>query len=33
VQFYTVRGAGHGGFTDPKVFELTRAFLAKHLNP
>lgn len=29
--FYTVKGAGHGGFNDPKVQELTRAFLAKHL--
>ena len=33
VQFYTVKGGGHGGFTDPQVDELTRAFLAKHLNP
>jgi acetyl esterase/lipase len=33
VLFYTVRGAGHGGFTDPKVPELARAFLAKHLKP
>jgi acetyl esterase/lipase len=33
VLFYTVRGAGHGGFTDPKVPELTKAFLAKHLKP
>jgi acetyl esterase/lipase len=31
--FYTVRGAGHGGFKDPKVPELTREFLAKHLQP
>jgi len=31
VQFYTVRGAGHGGFTDPQVPELTRRFLAQHL--
>lgn len=23
---YTVKGGGHGGFTDPKVAELTRAF-------
>jgi acetyl esterase/lipase len=30
VTFYTVNGAGHGGFTDPRVPELTRAFLAKH---
>ena len=33
VMFYTVEGAGHGGFKDPKVPELTRAFLAKHLQP
>jgi acetyl esterase/lipase len=33
VQFYTVKGAGHGGFTDPKVVELTKRFLAEHLNP
>lgn len=31
VTFYTVAGAGHGRFTDPKVPELTAAFLAKHL--
>lgn len=31
VTFYTVEGAGHGKFTDPKVPELTAAFLAKHL--
>jgi acetyl esterase/lipase len=31
VTFYTVKGAGHGGFNDPKVSELTREFLAKHL--
>jgi acetyl esterase/lipase len=31
VSFYTVRGAGHGGFTDPKVPELTQEFLARHL--
>jgi acetyl esterase/lipase len=30
VTFYTVEGAGHGDFTDPRVPELTRAFLAKH---
>lgn len=28
VTFYTVIGAGHGGFKDPKVPEMTRAFLA-----
>ena len=33
VTFYTVKGAGHGGFHDPKVPELTQAFLAKHLKP
>ena len=33
VTFYTVNGAGHGGFHDPKVPEMTREFLAKHLNP
>lgn len=33
VTFYTVKGAGHGGFRDPKVPELTRAFLARHLKP
>ena len=33
VLFYTVKGGGHGGFTDPKVVELTKTFLAKHLNP
>jgi dipeptidyl aminopeptidase/acylaminoacyl peptidase len=33
VTFYTVKGAGHGGFTDPKVVELTEEFLAKHLQP
>jgi len=27
VQLYTVPGGGHGGFTDPRVFELTEAFL------
>jgi acetyl esterase/lipase len=31
VSFYTVRGGGHGGFTDPEVPKLTRAFLARHL--
>lgn len=31
VTFYTVKGAGHGGFTDPEVPSLTAAFLAKHL--
>jgi acetyl esterase/lipase len=31
VTFYTVEGAGHGGFTDPHLPEVTRSFLAKHL--
>jgi dipeptidyl aminopeptidase/acylaminoacyl peptidase len=31
VSFYTVAGAGHGGFTDPRVPEMTRAFLEEHL--
>jgi len=31
VQLYTVKGGGHGGFTDPAVTVLTKAFLAKHL--
>lgn len=31
VQLYPVAGAGHGGFTDPQVDTLTRAFLARHL--
>lgn len=31
VTFYTVTGAGHGRFGDPKVGELTRQFLGKHL--
>jgi acetyl esterase/lipase len=29
VQFYTVVGGGHGGFADPQVDLLTRAFLAR----
>jgi acetyl esterase/lipase len=33
VIFYTVKGAGHGGFRDPKVPEMTREFLAKHMQP
>ncbi len=33
VSFYTVRGAGHGGFTDPQVPQLTQEFLARHLEP
>ncbi len=31
VTFYTVEGGGHGGFDDPRVEELTRAFLRQHL--
>ena len=31
VTFYTVVGAGHGGFTDPEIPEMTRAVLARHL--
>jgi len=31
VTLYTVKGGGHGGFKDPKVQELTKEFLAKHL--
>jgi len=31
VDFYTVKGAGHGGFTDPTVPTLTQKFFAKHL--
>ena len=33
VTFYTVPGAGHGGFKDPKVSQLTRDFLRTHLKP
>ena len=33
VTFYKVEGGGHGWFKDPKVPELTRAFLEKHLKP
>ena len=33
VTFYRVEGGGHGWFRDPKVPELTRAFLEKHLKP
>ncbi len=31
VTFYTVKGAGHGRFNDPKVSEMTRTFLATWL--
>jgi acetyl esterase/lipase len=31
VDFYTVRGGGHGRFSDPRVAVLTREFLAWHL--
>ncbi len=33
VTFYTVEGGGHGWFRDPKVPELTKAFLEQHLKP
>jgi acetyl esterase/lipase len=33
VTLYTVRGGGHGRFSDPKVAELTRDFLARNLMP
>ena len=33
VEFYRVEGGGHGWFRDPKVPELTKAFLEKHLKP
>ena len=33
VTFYTVKGGGHGGFSDPRVAELTVEFLATHLKP
>ncbi|MEP7188738.1 MAG: alpha/beta hydrolase [Roseiflexaceae bacterium] len=33
VTFYPVVDAGHGGFTDPRVPELTQAFFTKHLKP
>lgn len=33
VTFYKVEGGGHGWFRDPKVPELTKAFLEKHLMP
>jgi acetyl esterase/lipase len=33
VFFYTVKGGGHGGFSDPKVPELVNEFFAKHLKP
>jgi hypothetical protein len=31
VTFYTVKGGGHGRFSDPKVDELTQKFLEQHL--
>jgi acetyl esterase/lipase len=31
VTFYTVVGAGHGGFADPRVPKMTRTFLDRHL--
>ncbi len=33
VTLYKVEGGGHGRFKDPKVPELTKAFLEKHLKP
>ena len=33
VTFYKVEGGGHGWFRDPKVPELTKAFLEQHLRP
>ena len=33
VTFYRVKGGGHGWFRDPKVPELTKAFLEQHLRP
>jgi acetyl esterase/lipase len=33
MSFHTVKGGGHGDFTDPSVPEMTRAFLARHLGP
>ena len=33
ITFYKVEGGGHGWFRDPKVPELTKAFLEKHLKP
>ena len=33
VTFYKVEGGGHGWFRDPKVPELTKTFLEKHLKP
>jgi acetyl esterase/lipase len=33
VEFYTVKGAGHGKFTDPQVDALLDTFLARHLKP
>ena len=33
VTFYRVKGGGHGWFRDPKVPELTKAFLEQHLKP
>lgn len=33
VRFHTVKGGGHGGFRDPKVPRMVRAFFRKHLGP
>jgi acetyl esterase/lipase len=31
VTFYTVKGGGHGGFTDPEVSRMTTEFIREHL--
>ena len=33
ISFYTVKGAGHGGFKDPNVPKLTKKFFKNHLKP
>ncbi|MEM7029435.1 MAG: alpha/beta hydrolase [Chloroflexota bacterium] len=33
VTFYTVAGEGHGHFSDPRVPEVTKSFLAHHIGP
>jgi acetyl esterase/lipase len=33
VLLYTVKGQGHGEFTDPQIPKLTKEFLARHLKP
>jgi prolyl oligopeptidase PreP (S9A serine peptidase family) len=32
VLFYAVSGGGHGGFSDPRVTELTQEFLKEKIN-